>query len=83
MNLHVKLDVSELPEPHSTDLTLVGLLPRVDPQVSQVVCVDPEGLAALLTFVRFLPGVLKFVGLQSLKDNEPLPTHVTAKWPFS
>lgn len=58
MDLHVKLHVSELPEPHSTNFTLVGLLPRVDSQVSEVVRVDPEGLATLLTFIWFLPRVL-------------------------
>lgn len=82
MDLHVKLHVSELPEPHSTNFTLVGLLPRVDPQVSEVVCVDPEGLAALLAFMWFLSSVLQFVGLESLKDDEPLPAHVTTERPF-
>lgn len=51
--------------------------------MSEVVGVDPEGLAALLAFMRFLSGVLQFVGLESLKDDEPLPTEVTAVRPFS
>lgn len=51
--------------------------------MSEVVGVDPEGLAALLAFVWFLPRVLQFVGLESLKDDEPLPTHVTNKRPLA
>lgn len=79
----MKLHMSELPEPHSTNFTLVGLLPCVDPQVSQVVCVDPKGFAAVLAFMWFLSRVLQFVGLESLTDDEPLPTHITTKRTFS
>lgn len=50
--------------------------------MSEVVGVDPEGLATLLTFIWFLSRVLQFVRLQSLKDDEPLPTHVASKRPF-
>ena len=78
----MKLDVSVLPEPHSAHVTLVGLLPRVDPQVSEVVSVDPEGPVTLLAFKGFLSGVLQFMGLQSLMDDEPLPAHITREWPF-
>lgn len=79
MDLHVKLDVSELPEPGAADLALVGPLPCVDPEVSEVVCVYPEILAALLAPVRFLSRVLQFVGLKGLADDEALPAHVTSK----
>lgn len=82
VDLHVKLDVSELPEPHAADLALVGLLPRVDPQVPQVVRVDPERLAAVLARVRLLPGVLQLVGLERLADDEPLPAHVAPERPL-
>jgi len=82
VDLHVELDVSELPEPHAADLALVGLLPRVDPQVPEVVCVDPEGLAAVLACVRLLPGVLQLVRLERLADDEPLPTHAAAVRPL-
>lgn len=79
----MKLDVSELAETQAAHLALVGLLSRVDPEVSQVVGVDPEGFAALLTLVRFLSGVLQFVGLESLTDDERLPAHVAGERPFS
>lgn len=59
----MKLDVAQLSEPHSANFALVRLLPSVDPQVSAVVCVDPEGLAALLALIGLLPRVLQFVGL--------------------
>lgn len=78
----MKLDMSLLSEPHTTHLTLIGLLSCVDPCVSEEVCVDPEGPVALLTFVGFLSGVLEFVGLQSLMDYKPLPTNVTGKGPL-
>lgn len=83
MDLHVKLHVSQLPEPHPAYLALVGLLPRVDPHVSEQVGVDPEGLVALLTLMRFLSGVLQLVGLEGLRDDEPLPAHVTTERTFS
>lgn len=51
--------------------------------MSKVVGVDSEGFAALLTIMRFVSGVLQFVGLESLKDDEPLPTHLTTERPFS
>lgn len=83
MHLHVKLNVSELPEPHAANFTLVRFLPSVDPQVSQVVGVDPERLAALIASMWFVSGVLQFVGLESLKDDEPLPAHLAAERPLS
>lgn len=82
VDLHMKLYVSLLSEPHATNFTLVGLLSCVDPCVSEVVCVDPEGLVALLTFIGFLSWMLKFVGFQSLMDYKPLPTKVTDKGPL-
>lgn len=78
----MELYVSLLPEPHPTHLTLVGLLPRVDARVSEVVCVDPEGPVALLALVRFLSRVLELVGFQSLADYEPLPANVTDEGPL-
>lgn len=51
--------------------------------MSEVVGVDPEGLAALLAFIRFLSRVLQFVGLECLEDDEPLPAHVTTERPLS
>lgn len=50
--------------------------------MSEVVSVDPEGPVALLAFIWFLSGVLQFVGLESLMDDEPLPAHVTRERPF-
>lgn len=82
MDLHVKLDMSLLSEPHATHLTLIGLLSCVDSCVSEEVGVDPEGPVALLTFIGFLSGVLEFVGFQSLMDYKPLPTNVTDKGPL-
>lgn len=51
--------------------------------MSEVVSVDPEGLAALLAIMRFVSGVLQFVGLERLKDDEPLPAHLTTERPLS
>lgn len=82
VDLHVKLDMSLLSEPHSTDFTLIGLLSCVNPCVSEVVGVDPEGLVALLTFIGFLSRMLKFVGFESLTDYKPLPTNVTDEGPL-
>lgn len=82
VHLHVKLDVAELSEPYSADLALVRLLPSVDPQVSAVVGVDPEGLAALFALVGFLSRVLELVRLQSLNDDEPLPAHLACERPL-
>lgn len=79
MDLHVKLDVPKLPEPRLADLALVGLLPRVDPQVPQVVCVNPERFPAVLAPVRLLPGVLQLVRLEGLADDEPLRAHFAAE----
>lgn len=78
----MKLHMSLLSEPHSTNFTLIGLLPRVDPCVSEVVCVDPEGLVAPLTFIGFLSRMLKFVGFQGLVDDKPLPANITDKGPL-
>lgn len=50
--------------------------------MSSVAGVDPEGLAAQLAFMWFLSGVLQFVGLESLMDDERLPTHITSERPF-
>lgn len=50
--------------------------------MSEVVGVDPEGFAALLAFMRFLSRVLQFVGLEGLKDDEPLAADVTSERPF-
>lgn len=83
VDLHVRLDVSELPEPRPAHLALVGLLPRVDAQVSQEVCVDPEGLVAVCALVRLLPGVLQPVGLQRLVDDEGFPADVAGERPLS
>lgn len=82
MDLHVKLDVSLLPEPHSAHFALKGLLSGVDPRVSEVVCVDPEGLVALLAFMGFLSRMLEFVGFQSLTDDKRLPTNVAGEGPL-
>lgn len=82
MDLHVELDVSLLSEAHPTHLALIGLLSSVDPCVSEVVGVDPEGLVALLAFVGLLSGMLKLVGFQSLPDDEPLPTNVAGEGPL-
>lgn len=49
----------------------------------EVAGVDPEGLAALLTFMWFLPGVLQLMGLESLTDDEPLPTRVATERPLA
>lgn len=54
----MKLDVPQLSEPHSANFALIRLLTGVDPQVSAVVCVDPEGLAALLALIGLLSRVL-------------------------
>lgn len=78
----MKLYVALLSEPHSTHLTLVGLLSCVDPRVPEVVRVDPEGLVAVLAFVGFLSRMLKFVGFQSLVDYKSLPANVTDKGPL-
>lgn len=83
VDLHMKLNMSLLSEPHSTNFTLVGLLSCVDSRVSEVVCVDPEGPVALFTFIGFLSRMLKFVRFQSLMDYKPLPTNVTDKRPLS
>lgn len=72
----MKLDVAQLSEPHSANLALVRLLPSVDPQVSAVVGVDPEGLAALFALMGPLSRVLELVRLERLKDDEPLPAHL-------
>lgn len=74
--------MSLLSEPHSTNFTLIGLLPRVDPRVSEVVCVDPEGLVAPLTFIGFFSRMLKFVRFQGLMDYKPLSANVTDKRPL-
>lgn len=50
--------------------------------MSPVVGVDPEGFVAEGTFVWFLSGVLQFVGLEGLKDDEPLPAHVAGERPL-
>lgn len=47
--------------------------------MSEVVGVDPEGLAALLTFMRLLPRVLQLVGLESLEDDEALAAYVAGE----
>lgn len=83
VDLHVKLDVSELPEANAADLALVRLLPRVDPPVPQVVCVEPEGLPALLTLVRFFSRVLQSVGHERLTDDKSFSADVTGERPFS
>lgn len=83
VDLHVTLNVSELPEANATDLALVRLLSGVDPPVPQVVCVQPEGLPARLTLVRFLSRVLQSVGRERLTDDESLSADVTGERPFS
>lgn len=50
--------------------------------MSEVVCVDPEGLSAVLAFMRFLSRVLQFVGLERLEDDELLPTHLASEGPL-
>lgn len=83
MHLHVKLNMSELPEANTADLALIRFLPCVDPQVSKVVCVDPEGLPALLTLMWFLSRVLQAVRHERLTNDEPLSADVTGEWAFS
>lgn len=56
--------------------TFKRFLSRVDPQVSVVVPVCSEGLAALVTLVRFFPGVNPLVLLQTASMEKPLPTHL-------
>lgn len=50
--------------------------------MSEVVGVNPEGLATLFAFMRFLSSVLQSVGLQRLMDDERLLTHVTGERPL-
>lgn len=74
--------MAQLSEPHSAHFALVRLLTSVDPQVSAEVCVYPEGLVALLTLIGFFSRVLEFVGLESLKDDEPLSTYLACERPL-
>lgn len=76
VDLHVGLELIRLVELPVTEHAFERLLTRVDPQVSVEVPVGPEGLAALVAFVRFFTRVYPLVLLQTAGVEKPLPAHV-------